>query len=81
MTGVQTCALPISCSSLSPKPKDESYKLENFAPDSPYEQSFEISPAAACEAGRRALLSQGYLIDESKTDVVSARLAARWGRT
>ena len=45
-----------ACSSLSSKPKDESYKLENFAPDSPYEQSFEVSPTAACEAGRRALL-------------------------
>ena len=62
-----------ACSSLSSKPKDESYKLENFAPDSPYEQSFEISPPAACEAGRRALLSQGYLIDESKVDSVRAR--------
>ncbi|HRH73038.1 MAG TPA: DUF2242 domain-containing protein, partial [Zoogloea sp.] len=62
-----------ACSSLSSKPKDESYKLENFAPDSPYEQSFEVSPTAACEAGRRALLSQGYLIDDSKAESVRAR--------
>ena len=62
-----------ACSSLSSKPKDESYKLENFTPDSPYEQSFEVGPAAACEAGRRALFSQGYLIDESKVDAVRAR--------
>lgn len=44
-----------------------------FAPDSPFEQSFEVSPSAACEAGRRALLSQGYLIEESKHDAVRAK--------
>ena len=62
-----------ACSNLSSKPKEESYKLEHFTPDSPYEQSFEVPPQAACEAGRRALLSQGYLIDESKPDAVKAR--------
>ncbi len=62
-----------ACSALSSKKKDDSYKLEHFTPDSPFEQSFEVGPGAACEAGRRALLSQGYLIDESKTDQVRAR--------
>lgn len=62
-----------ACSVFSSKKKDDSYKLEHFTPDSPFEQSFEIGPAPACEAGRRALLSQGYLIDESKPDLVRAR--------
>lgn len=62
-----------ACSVFSSKKKDDSYKLEHFTPDSPFEQSFDIGPAAACEAGRRALLSQGYLIDESKPDLVRAR--------
>lgn len=62
-----------ACSNLSSKPKEDSYKLEHFTPDSPFEQSFDIGPQAACEAGRRALLSQGYLIDESKPDAVKAR--------
>ncbi len=62
-----------ACSTFSSKKKDDSYKLEHFTPDSPFEQSFEIGPAAACEAGRRALLSQGYLIDETKPDLVRAR--------
>lgn len=76
---LQRCALLLltlalaACSSMSSKPKEDSYKLENFTPDSPYEQSFDINPQAACEAGRRALLSQGYLIDESKADTVKAR--------
>ncbi len=62
-----------ACSVFSSKKKDDSYKLEHFTPDSPFEQSFEVGPAAACEAGRRALLSQGYLIDETKPDLVRAR--------
>lgn len=66
------CLWLAACSSVS-KPKDDSYRLEHFAPDSPFEQSFEVSPSAACEAGRRALLSQGYLIEESKPDAVRAK--------
>mgnify|MGYP000396744156 CR=1 FL=1 len=62
-----------ACSALSSKKKDDSYKLEHFTPDSPFEQSFEVGPGAACEAGRRALLSQGYLIDDSKAESVRAR--------
>ena len=62
-----------ACSVFSSRKKDDSYKLEHFTPDSPFEQSFEISPGPACEAGRRALLSQGYLIDETKPDLVRAR--------
>lgn len=67
------CSLLLAACSSTSKPKDDSYRLENFTPDSPFEQSFEISPTAVCEAGRRALLSQGYLIDESKVDSVRAR--------
>ena len=66
------CLWLAACSTVS-NPKDDSYRLEHFAPDSPFEQSFEVSPSAACEAGRRALLSQGYLIEESKPDAVRAR--------
>ena len=32
-----------------------------------------MPPAAACDAGRRALLSQGYVIEEVRTDWVKAR--------
>ncbi len=67
------CTLLLAACSSASKPKDDSYRLESFAPDSPYEQSFELSPSAACEAGRRALLSQGYQIEESKVDSMRAR--------
>ena len=43
------CSLLLAACSSTSKPKDDSYRLENFAPDSPYEQSFELSPAAACD--------------------------------
>ncbi|WP_374266169.1 DUF2242 domain-containing protein [Zoogloea sp.] len=64
-----------ACGTFSkPKDKDAAYRLEHFTPNSPYEQSFdEVKPASACEAGRRALLSQGYVIEEHKPDAVRAK--------
>ncbi len=61
------------CSLFETRPKkDVTYRHERFAPDSPYEMSFEVAPAKVCDAGRRALLSQGYVIDEHKTESVRA---------
>ena len=37
-----------ACSTFSPKKKDDSYKLEHFTPDSPFEQSFDTGAAASC---------------------------------
>ena len=61
-----------ACGSVSKK-KESVYRHEHFAPDSPFELSFDVPPAAACDAGRRALLSQGYVIEEVRTDWVKAR--------
>ena len=55
-----------ACGTFSSKKKDDSYKLEHFTPDSPFEQSFEIGVSAACEAGKRALLSQGYQLETTQ---------------
>lgn len=44
----------------SPKP---AYEKEDFTQNDTYSRSVAASSAAACDAGRRALLSQGYLID------------------
>jgi hypothetical protein len=52
-----------------PKP---AYLGERFDPQSPYQHYVPALQAAACEAGRRALLSQGYVIEESKPDAVQA---------
>lgn len=35
---------------------------ESFNSDNTYSRSVEVTPAAACEAARRALLSQGYIV-------------------
>lgn len=45
----------------SPKPV---YEREDFAESDTYSRSIPAASSAACDAGRRALLSQGYLIDK-----------------
>lgn len=35
---------------------------ESFSSDNTYSRSYDVVPGAACEAARRALLSQGYVI-------------------
>lgn len=52
-------AILAGCS--SPKPV---YEREDFAQSDTYSRSFSAASAAACDAGRRALLSQGYNIDK-----------------
>lgn len=43
---------------------------EAFGSTSTYSRMFDASPAETCEAARRALLSQGYVINMSKDDLV-----------
>jgi len=45
----------------SPKP---AYEREDFAQSDTYSRTFPAASNAACDAGRRALLSQGYNIDK-----------------
>ena len=40
---------------------------------STFSRPFEATDAQACEAARRALLSQGYLVTTSRSDFVNAR--------
>lgn len=46
------------------------YAGEEFSSSNTYSHSFPADNVAACEAGRRALLSQGYIITESKPSLV-----------
>ncbi|WP_175764430.1 DUF2242 domain-containing protein [Burkholderia latens] len=56
-----------ACSS-PPKPI---YQQEQFdATSSPYAHTFHSKSDAACEAARRALLSQGYVVSSSRNDAV-----------
>ncbi len=60
-------AVLAACSS-PPKPI---YQQEQFdATSSPYAHTFRSKSDAACEAARRALLSQGYVVSSSRNDAV-----------
>ena len=47
-------------------PPPPAYNAETFNADSPFRYWSTNEPAAACELGRRALLSQGYQVDDAK---------------
>jgi uncharacterized protein DUF2242 len=61
------CALLAACSTPAPV-----HQVERFDPQSPYQHFFRTTPEATCEAARRALLSQGYVIDPAKPDSLQA---------
>lgn len=52
----------------TPKPV---YEREDFAQSDTYSRSFPAASSAACDAGRRALLSQGYNIDKYEPNRVT----------
>lgn len=43
---------------------------ESFGSVSTYSRMFDATPAQTCEAARRALLSQGYIVSASSADLV-----------
>lgn len=55
----------------STKPAQSAY--EAFDSSNTYSRSLDHSPAQACEAVRRALLSQGFVVGRADADVVEAR--------
>lgn len=68
------CCLILACGLLAgcaagPAPV---YRAERFDPQSPYQHFFRSTPEASCQAGRRALLSQGYVIDQVREDAIQA---------
>lgn len=46
---------------------------ESFGSVATYSRLFDATPAQTCEASRRALLSQGYVISSSATDLVEGK--------
>jgi hypothetical protein len=46
---------------------------EQFGVTNVHSRAYRAPPAAACEAARRALLSQGYLVNAAKADLVEAK--------
>lgn len=51
------------------------YRDEDFAPGSPYHREVAADPDVACEAATRALLGQGYALEESPPRAIRARKA------
>jgi len=51
------------------------YKAETFSPTTPYQHDSNLSAASSCEAGRRALLSQGYQVVEKGQDRIEGSKA------
>jgi hypothetical protein len=51
-------------------PKAPVFERESFGTTSTYSRSFAATGAQTCEAARRALLSQGYIVDTAKNDLV-----------
>jgi hypothetical protein len=66
---VVTLALLSACSST----KSNVYKYEEFGSTNVFSHSFAGSDKASCEAARRALLSQGYIISEFNASFVKGR--------
>jgi hypothetical protein len=51
------------------------YQREGFESNETYSRLFDASAADTCEAARRALLSQGYLINTARPDLINATKA------
>jgi hypothetical protein len=66
-------ALSVATLSGCSSTKQSVYQNEKFASANTYSHTFAGSAAATCEAARRALLSQGYVIGEAKASLVEGR--------
>lgn len=68
IAAMSLCALLAGCggqSTLQPLPPQE-----NFASSATFSRLFNAQASQTCEAARRALLSQGYIIDTARNDLV-----------
>ena len=59
-----------ACSSTPPP---AAYQQERFDATSAHSRAYLASPSVTCEAARRTLLSQGYVISAAKSDSVEGR--------
>jgi hypothetical protein len=64
-----TAAFLASCAAPKPAP----FQREAFEPGDTYSRSVAADATHACEAARRALLSQGYVVVTATPDLVNAR--------
>jgi hypothetical protein len=66
-------ATAAACSALAPAPLERVYERESFDARNAFSREFVASPADTCNAARRALLSQGYVVQSTQDDQMDAR--------
>lgn len=64
LTGFFCAVLLVGCGASTKK--SYSYQSEVFSSESPFQYYSSREPEGACEVAKRALLSQGYQVDDSK---------------
>lgn len=64
LAAMLACSLALAaCGST---PKQRSYQTETFTAETPFQYYSSREPDSACEVAKRALLSQGYQVDDHK---------------
>ncbi len=58
--------LPIFLNGCVATKQSRAYQTEDFTADSPFQYYSSREPVAACEIGKRALLSQGYQVESAQ---------------
>lgn len=58
---------------VTPTPQKVAYEPEEFDSTTTHTRVYSATEAQTCEAARRALLSQGYLVTTATADLVTAR--------
>ncbi len=66
---ISGCGLPLKSSGSKPRPV---YLNERFQADETFSRLFDADVERTCEAARRALLSQGYVIAQAEAGLVKA---------
>jgi hypothetical protein len=69
-SGVALAVVLLACA--SPK-STTAFQREAFEPGNTYSRSFDADEVRTCEAARRALLSQGYVVSAATAELVNAR--------
>ena len=67
------CALAAVLLSACSTPRQGVFQTEAFGETSTYSRSFAATPVETCEAARRSLLSQGYVITTAKPEAINGR--------
>ncbi len=73
MLALCAAAAAAACSAVAPASNPRVYERESFDARNAFSREFVASPADTCNAARRALLSQGYIVQSAQDDQMDAR--------